>query len=43
MLRTPHCLQNRLTDGGDVVSRCQMLLAGPTPINVFYVSGINFC
>jgi hypothetical protein len=33
MLRIPHCLDNRLTDGGKVVS----------PMHHFYVSGTHFC
>jgi hypothetical protein len=40
MLRIPHCVDNRLTDGGKVVSPNHRLLSAPQKHNVS-VSGTN--
>jgi hypothetical protein len=42
MLRIPHCLDNRLTDGGKAVSRTPRLLSTPRKHN-FSASGTHFC
>jgi hypothetical protein len=42
MLRIPHCLDNRLTDGGKVVSPRHPPHFTPQKHDYFYVSGIHF-
>jgi hypothetical protein len=41
MMRIPHCLGSRLTDGGRVVSRTHLSRSAPQKHN-FYVSGTHF-
>jgi hypothetical protein len=41
MLRIPHCLDNRLTDGGKIVSLTHRPLS--TPQKHFSASGTHFC
>jgi hypothetical protein len=43
MLRIPHCLDNRLTYGGKVVSLTHRPHFTPQKHNYFYVSGNVFC
>jgi hypothetical protein len=43
MLRIPHCLDNRLTDGGKVVSSTHPPHFTPQKHYYFYVSGCHFC
>jgi hypothetical protein len=43
MLRIPHCLENRLTDGGKVVSPTHQPHFIPQKHYYFYVSGTYFC
>jgi hypothetical protein len=43
MLRIPHCLDNRLTDGGKVVSPTHPPHFTPQKHHYFYVSGTHFC
>jgi hypothetical protein len=43
MLRIPHCLDNRLTDGGKVVSPKHPPHFTPQKHYYFYVSGTHFC
>jgi hypothetical protein len=43
MLRIPHCLDNRLTDGGKVVSPTHRPQFTPQKHYYFYVSGTHFC
>jgi hypothetical protein len=43
MLRVPHCLDNRLTDGGKVVSPTHPTHFTPQKHYYFYVSGTHFC
>jgi hypothetical protein len=43
MLRIPHCLDNRLTDGGKVVSNTHWLNFTPQKHYYFDVSGTHFC
>jgi hypothetical protein len=44
MFRIPHCLDNRLTDGGKFVSPTHrtMMLYSPETL-FFYASGTHFC
>jgi hypothetical protein len=42
MLRIPHCLENRLTDGGEVVSLTQWPHSTPQKYFLF-VSGTHIC
>jgi hypothetical protein len=42
MLRIPHCLDNRLTDGGKFVSPTHSPHSTPQE-HYFYVSGTHFC
>jgi hypothetical protein len=42
MLRIPHCLDNRLTDGGKVVSLINRLRYTPQK-HYFSTSGTHFC
>jgi hypothetical protein len=43
MLRIPHCLDNRFTDGGKVVSPTHPPQFTPQKHYYFYVSGTHFC
>jgi hypothetical protein len=43
MLRIPHCLDNRLTDGGKVVSPTHQPHFTPQKHYYFNVSGTDFC
>jgi hypothetical protein len=43
MLRIPHCLDNRLTDGGKDVSPTHLPHFTPQKHYYFYVSGTYFC
>jgi hypothetical protein len=43
MLRIPHCLDNRLTDGGMVVSPTNQPHFTPQKYDYFYVSGTYLC
>jgi hypothetical protein len=43
MLRIPHCLDNRLIDGGKVVSLTHPPHFTPQKPYYFYVSGTYFC
>jgi hypothetical protein len=43
MLRIPHCLDNRLTDGGKFVSPKQRPLLYSLETLFFYASGTHFC
>jgi hypothetical protein len=43
MLRIPHCLDNRLTDGGKVASPTHRPRSTPQKHYYFYVSGTHFC
>jgi hypothetical protein len=43
MLRIPHCLDNRLTDGGKVVSPMHLSHFTPQKHFYLYVYGTNFC
>jgi hypothetical protein len=43
MLRIPHCVDNRLTDGGKVVSPKHRPHFTPQKHYFFYVSAIHFC
>jgi hypothetical protein len=43
MLRIPHCLDNRLTDGGKVVSPTHPPHLTPQKHSYFYLSGTHFC
>jgi hypothetical protein len=43
MLRIPHCLDNRLTDGGKVVSPTHRPHFTPQKHDYFNVSGTHFC
>jgi hypothetical protein len=43
MLRIPHYLDNRLTDGGKVVSPTHPPHFTPQKNHYFYVSGTHFC
>jgi hypothetical protein len=43
MLRIPHCLDNRLTDGGKVVSPTHQPHFTPQKHYYVYVSGTHFC
>jgi hypothetical protein len=43
MLRIPHYLDNRLTDGGKVVSPTHPPHFTPQKHYYFYVSGTHFC
>jgi hypothetical protein len=43
MLRIPHCLDNRLTDGGKVVSPTQQPQFTPQKHYYFNASGTHFC
>jgi hypothetical protein len=43
MLRISHCLDNRLTDGGKVVSPMHPPHITPQKHYYFYVSGTHFC
>jgi hypothetical protein len=43
MLGIPHCIDNRLTDGGKVVSSTHQPHFTPQKQFYFYVSGTHFC
>jgi hypothetical protein len=43
MLRIPHCLDNRLIDGGKVVSPIHTPHFTPQKYYYFYVFGTHFC
>jgi hypothetical protein len=43
MLRIPHCLDNRLTDGGKVVNPTHRPHFTPQKHYYFYASGTRFC
>jgi hypothetical protein len=43
MLRIPHCLDSRLTDGSKVVSPTHPPHFTPQNHHYFYVSGTHFC
>jgi hypothetical protein len=43
MLRIPHCLDNRFTDGGKVVSPMHLPHFTPQKHYYFYVSCTDFC
>jgi hypothetical protein len=43
MLRIPHCLDNRLIDGGKVVSPTNQPRCTPQKHYYFNVSGTHFC
>jgi hypothetical protein len=43
MLRIPHCLDNRLIDGGKVISLTHRPLSTPQKHYFFNVSGTQFC
>jgi hypothetical protein len=43
MLRIPHCLDNRPTDGGKVLSLTHLPHFTPQKHYYFYVSGTHFC
>jgi hypothetical protein len=43
MLRIPHCLDSRLTDGGKVASPTHQPHFTPQKHYYFYVSGTHFC
>jgi hypothetical protein len=43
MLRIPHCLDNRLRDGGQVASPIHQPHFTPQKHYYFYVSGTHFC
>jgi hypothetical protein len=43
MLRIPHCLDNRLIDGGKVVSLTHQPHFTPQKYYYFNVSGTHFC
>jgi hypothetical protein len=43
MLRIPHCLDNRLTDGGKVVRPMYRQHFTPQKHYYFYASGTHFC
>jgi hypothetical protein len=43
MLTIPHCLDNRLTDGGKVVSPTHLPKITPQKHYYFSVSGTHFC